>query len=271
MTANNLNRPPVVTFSIGAMFLVASLLGLSAFLLLVELIVSGHSALSLDSSTARFSFLILAYSSGVIASLAVGLFRNRYWAWDGTVCMLVLCGIAGPAVTAMAFNDKWMGGLTGATILAIIGFILGQFFKPAARENFSFVPRVDQAIPSTGLRLVAAQHILAAGFQFAEALNPSPATILGTLPGAIPLMIYALGTGSASLYVGCGLYAMRRLAYRIGLAYTLWGGVTLLHWMLFPPGAATVTIPFRIVMGVVAWAFVGFTLWQLLGHRSEYS
>lgn len=258
---------PVIRASVVLLFVIGITLAVGAALVAVATVPSSSSA-KLDVHILRFSALSTACLAGVALCLAIGLQRNKYWAYDGVLCALILSGMVG-IVVAAAFP----GGLierTAGGILALISFLaLRLHLRPAVLATFPFESERIQTAPTVWIRLIAAYHFLTAGSMFLEALNPSPARLFGVPPHGLWLASYALVSGSVCLYIGFGLYAMHRRAYRAALAFALWSTAILAFSMVKPE--PPLPIQSRVAFFGMGLVTGGLIFYQLLRSRREFS
>jgi hypothetical protein len=250
------------------MFVIGVALAVGAALTAVATVASPSSA-RLDVHTLRFSALSTAYLAGVALYLAISLRRNKYWAYDGMLCTLILSAMVG-IVTAAAFTSGGLAGRIAGGTLALISFLaLRLYVRPAVLAAFPFQSDRLQTAPTLWIRLIAAYHLLIAGSMFLEALNPSPSRLFGLRVHGVWLLLYALVSGSVCLYIGFDLYAMRRGGYRAALAFAIWSTAIVVFSMIRP--GQPVPIQLRVAFVAIGSATGVFILYQLLRSRREFS
>jgi hypothetical protein len=230
--------------------------------------VAAPASTKLDVPTVRYSALSTTYLAGVALCLAIGLRKNKYWAYDGVLCALIFSGMVGIMVAA-AFTGGLVVQVAAGTLAVISYLALRLYLRPAVLATFPFESERDQTAPTVWIRLIAMYHLLIAGSMFEEAINPSPSRLFGMRPHGLWLLLYALVSGSVCLYIGFGLYAMRRRAFRATLAFTLWSTTVLAFATVKPE--PPVPIQLRVATFGFGLATGAFIFYQLLRSRREFS
>jgi hypothetical protein len=175
-------------------------------------------------------------------------------------------------LTLSAFSVDWRNGIVGMLGLACMAALLYRFLRPDVKDWFPYPETVGRT-PSLGIRMVAVYHLLTVGFQLSELINPTPSAIFGVEPRGNSSVLYALAMTAVNVYVGIGLYAMKRSACWIGVASIVWNVAVTIHWAALSPvstNSQDVALLYRLA-GFTALLVAGFSLWQLWAARNHFS
>lgn len=260
----------VVTLCEVGLFVIAGVLASSAVLLVIAVIIAVPMPDALNPRIVWFTGVMVACYAGIALALATGLRRRKFWAWDGTVFSLILCGGMGLLAASLAFAGNWAIALTGTLLLSISWLTGWHLFRPVVTAAFPFVPSRDRPTPSNGIRLIAAYHLFTPFVQLGELLDPVPARILGTVPSGPLLILYAIASGLLGLCIGFGLYSVRLWAQRWAIIYTLW---TTAFWIIKAVSQPSTDSPavFLATGALLGLATPCLILWQLISKRREFS